>query len=294
MKTALVLEGGALRTIYSSGVCDAFLDGGLPLQDYTLGVSAGIAYGVSYLSRQSRRNLQLVCHYANDKRYMGFRNLADPRNRSYFGLKFAYETIPNELLPFDYDTFFSSKQTCILTATNCFTGRPAYLTENCGNRIRLMNACRASSSLPIVSPMVEVDGIPMLDGGVADSVPIRKALHDGVKKNVVILTRQAGYRKPPARKSYRMAKIMYQKYPYLVRAIKNRAYYYNRTMELLDDLEKRGRILVLRPQVPVVRNTEDDVAVLTAFYNHGYEYAKDMFSRTIRYLGWEPGERSAN
>ena len=105
MKTALVLEGGALRTIYSSGVCDAFLDGGLPLPDYTLGVSAGIAYGVSYLSRQSRRNLQLICHYANDKRYMGFRNLADPRNRSYFGLKFAYETIPNELIPFDYDAF---------------------------------------------------------------------------------------------------------------------------------------------------------------------------------------------
>ena len=102
MKTGLVLEGGALRTIFSTGVCDAFLDGGLPLPDYTVGVSAGIAYGVSYLSRQSRRNLQLAAHYVNDRRYMGWRNLANPKNRSYFGLKFVYETIPNELLPFEY------------------------------------------------------------------------------------------------------------------------------------------------------------------------------------------------
>ena len=105
MKTGLVLEGGALRTIFSSGVCDAFLNEKLPMPDYTIGVSAGIAYGVSYLSRQKRRNLQLLMHYANDRRYMGWGNFFDPRNRSYFGLKFAYETIPNELLPFDYETF---------------------------------------------------------------------------------------------------------------------------------------------------------------------------------------------
>ena len=98
MKTGLVLEGGALRTIFSSGACDAFLDKELPLPDYTVGVSAGIAYGVSYLSRQSRRNLKLVTTYAGDRRYMGWRNMADRKNRSYFGLKFAYETIPNQLL----------------------------------------------------------------------------------------------------------------------------------------------------------------------------------------------------
>ena len=107
MKTGLVLEGGALRTIFSSGVCDALLDAGVPLPDYTLGVSAGIAYGTSYLSRQSRRNLKLVTTYAADPRYMSWRNLANPKNRSYFGLKFAYETIPNQLLPFDFDAFES-------------------------------------------------------------------------------------------------------------------------------------------------------------------------------------------
>ena len=104
MKTGLVLEGGALRTIFSSGVTDAFLDAGL-MPDYTVGVSAGIAYSVSYLSRQKWRNLQILTHYADDPRYMGMRNLLDPYNRAYFGLKFAYETIPNELIPFDYDAF---------------------------------------------------------------------------------------------------------------------------------------------------------------------------------------------
>ena len=105
MKTGLVLEGGAFRTIFSAGVLDAFLDQGLPLPDYTVGVSAGAAYGVSYLSRQSRRNLQLLCTYANDKRYMGMKHLLDPENRSYFGLDFSFDTIPNQLLPFDYETF---------------------------------------------------------------------------------------------------------------------------------------------------------------------------------------------
>ncbi|NBK92713.1 patatin family protein [bacterium 1XD21-13] len=292
MKQAgMILEGGGTRGVFTAGVLDYFMEQELYLP-YVIGVSAGACNAVNYVSHQLGRMKTCTIDFLEAGSYVGIKYLL--KNHSLFNMDLIFDVFPNKIIPFDYDTFFSSKQTCILTATNCFTGRPAYLTENCGNRIRLMNACRASSSLPIVSPMVEVDGIPMLDGGVADSVPIRKALHDGVKKNVVILTRQAGYRKPPARKSYRMAKIMYQKYPYLVRAIKNRAYYYNRTMELLDDLEKRGRILVLRPQVPVVRNTEDDVAVLTAFYNHGYEYAKDMFSRTIRYLGWEPGERSAN
>ena len=105
MKTGLVLEGGALRTIYSCGVMDAFLDADLPMPDYVVGVSAGAAYVPSYLSRQSRRNLKLAMGYVNDPRYMGMRNLLDPENRAYFGLKFVYETIPNELVPFDYDAF---------------------------------------------------------------------------------------------------------------------------------------------------------------------------------------------
>ena len=263
-RAGMILEGGGTRGVFTAGVLDYFMEQKLYLP-YVIGVSAGACNAVNYVSRQPGRMKTCTIDFLEAGSYVGLKYLL--KNHSLFNMDLIFDVFPNKIIPFDYDTFFSSEQTCILGATNCLTGRAAYLTEK-NERIRLMNACRASSSLPIVSPMVEVDGIPMLDGGVADSVPIQKALHDGVKKNIVILTRQLGYRKPPAKKSLRMARIMYQKYPNLIRAIKNRAYYYNRTMELLEDLERRGHVLVLRPQVPVVKNTEDDVAVLTDFYNH--------------------------
>lgn len=290
-RSGMILEGGGTRGVFTAGVLDYFMEQDLYLP-YVIGVSAGACNAVDYVSHQPGRMKTCTIDFLEAGSYVGLKYLL--KNHSLFNMDLIFDVFPNKIIPFDYDTFFSSGQTCILTATNCLTGKAVYLTENKGDRIRLMNACRASSSLPIVSPMVEMDGIPMLDGGVADSVPIRKALYDGIKKNVVILTRQEGYRKPPAKKSYRMAKIMYQKYPNLVRAIKNRAYYYNRTMELLEDLEKRGRVFVIRPQVPVVKNTEDDVKTLTAFYNHGYEYAKDIFSQITSFLGWEPEKERIN
>lgn len=284
-RSGMILEGGGTRGVFTAGVLDYFMEQGLYLP-YVIGVSAGACNAVDYVSHQPGRMKTCTIDFLEAGSYVGLKYLV--KNHSLFNMDLIFDVFPNKIIPFDYDTYFSSGQTCILTATNCLTGKAAYLVENGGDRAKLMNACRASSSLPIVSPMVEVDGVPMLDGGVADSIPIRKALYDGIKKNLVILTRQEGYRKLPARKSYRIAKIMYQKYPNLVRAIKNRAYYYNRTMELLEDLEQRGRVFVIRPQIPVVKNTEDDVKVLTAFYNHGYEYAKDIFSQAASYLKWEP------
>lgn len=283
-RAGMILEGGGTRGVFTAGVLDYFMEQGLYLP-YVIGVSAGACNAVNYVSRQPGRMKTCTIDFLEAGSYVGLRNLV--KNHSLFNMDLIFDIFPNKIIPFDYDTFFSSGRTCILTATNCLTGKAAYLTER-KSRERLMAACRASASLPIVSPMVNVDGIPMLDGGVADSVPIRKALKDGVKKNIVILTRQEGYRKAPARRSLRMARILYQKYPYLIRAIKNRAYDYNRTMELLEDLEARGHVLVIRPQVPVVKNTEDNVKVLTDFYNHGYEYAKDTFSRVTNYLGVEP------
>ena len=184
MKTALVLEGGALRTIYSSGVCDAFLDGGLPLPDYTLGVSAGIAYGVSYLSRQSRRNLQLICRYAGDRRYMGWRNLADPKNRSYFGLKFAYETIPNELIPFDYDAFAAYPGRAEAVVTNLITGEAEYLPVPRRDSPNLL--LEATCAIPLIFPTIYIGGQPYLDGGCADAIPWRRALREGCDRVAVV------------------------------------------------------------------------------------------------------------
>lgn len=193
MKTGLVLEGGALRTIFSSGVCDALLDKGLPLPDYTVGVSAGIAYGVSYLSRQSRRNLKLVTTYANDHRYMGWRNMADRRNRSYFGLKFAYETIPNQLLPFDYETFEAYPGTVEAVVTNLNTGEAEYLPVPRRDVHNLL--LQATCAIPMLFPVIELDGQPCLDGGCADAIPWKHCFDMGCDRVVVILTQTRDYRK---------------------------------------------------------------------------------------------------
>ena len=282
-KAGMILEGGGTRGVFTAGVLDYFMEQGLYLP-YVIGVSAGACNAVNYVSRQPGRMKVCTIDFLEAGSYIGLRSLI--RNHSLFNMDLIFDVFPNKLIPFDYETYFSSGTECILTATNCLTGKAAYLSET-SDRQRLMQICRASSSLPVISQMVNVDGVPMLDGGLADSVPIRKALRDGVKKNIVILTRQEGYRKPPAKKTLKMARIMYSRYPNLIKAIKYRAYFYNKTMELLEDLESRGHVFVIRPQIPVIKNTEDHVEVLTNFYHHGYEYGKDVFEQAAAYLHWD-------
>ena len=154
MKTGLVLEGGALRAIFSSGVCDGLLEGNI-MADYIIGVSAGIAYGVSYVSRQPRRNLEVVTRFAPDRRYMGWRNLTDPSNRSYFGLKFAYDTIPNELIPFDYAAFAAFPGEVEAVATNLNTGGADYLPVPRRDRASLV--LQASCAMPLMFPIIRID-----------------------------------------------------------------------------------------------------------------------------------------
>jgi len=268
MKTALVLEGGALRTIYSSGVCDAFLDGGLPLPDYTLGVSAGIAYGVSYLSRQSRRNLQLICHYVGDKRYMGLRNLANPRNRSYFGLKFAYETIPNELVPFDYDAFAAYPGRAEAVVTNLDTGAAEYLPVPRRDTPNLL--LQATCAIPLMFHVIELEGQPYLDGGCSDPIPWRRALEAGCDRVVVVLTRERDYRKEQGR-SIRVMERAFRKYPAFMKSLRDREIRYNSCREELFALEKTGEIRVIAPEDTLgCSRTERDKDVLRALWQEGY------------------------
>ena len=268
MKTGLVLEGGALRTIFSSGVCDALLDKGLPLPDYTVGVSAGIAYGVSYLSRQSRRNLKLVTTYANDRRYMGWRNMADRRNRSYFGLKFAYETIPNQLLPFDYETFAAYPGTVEAVVTNLNTGKAEYLPVPRRDARNLL--LQATCAIPLLFPIIELDGQPYLDGGCADAIPWRHAFEAGCDRVVVILTQTRDYRKDGDR-SIRMLERHFRKYPNFVETMRTRSERYNASREELFDLEAQGKVLVIAPEDTLgCSRTEKDLEILRALWQSGY------------------------
>jgi predicted patatin/cPLA2 family phospholipase len=279
-KTGLILEGGGTRGVFSAGVLDYFLEKNVKIP-YVIGVSAGACNGVNYVSQQIGRTKECMIDYLRDGSYSGLKYLI--KKHSLFDMDLLFDVFPNSEVPFDYETFFASDQTCILTTTNCLNGEPVYIQEKKSKK-RLMEACRASSSLPLVSPMVMIDGVPMMDGGMGDSIPIKKALKDGCNKVVVILTRNKGYIKKITPKTNRVSRIVYKEYPYLVRSIVKRPEKYNRTIEYIEKLEAAGKIFVIRPEVPVVKQAESNPDILLSFYNHGYEMGKKIYPKLMEYL----------
>lgn len=281
MKTGLVLEGGALRTIFSCGVLDAFLDAQLPLPDYFVGVSAGAAYGTSYLARQNRRNLKLITSYAGDKRYMGVGNLLNPKNRSYFGLKFAYDTIPNELVPFDYEAFQAYEGMAEAVVTNVATGEAEY--HLIPRNERYNKTILASCSIPLMFPTVELEGGEYLDGGCADAIPWKHALEMGCDRVVVILTRERDYRKEPDGSMRAIART-FKKNPAFVEAMTTRAERYNQNREELFEAEKEGKVLVIAPEDTLgCSRTERDTEILRALWQQGYFAGRKLLPQIQEY-----------
>ena len=280
MKTGLVLEGGALRAIYSSGVCDGLLDGGV-MTDYVIGVSAGIAYGVSYVSRQPRRNLEVVTRFAPDKRYMGWRNLADKENRSYFGRKFAYAIIPNKLVPFDYDTFAAFPGEVEAVVTNLNTGRADYLPVP--RRDKASTVLQASCAMPLLFPVFEINGQPYLDGGIGDAIPWRRALSK-CERVIVVLTRPRSYRRKPD-KGMKLVRRRYKDYPVFLEVMERRAEVYNQDREQLFQAERGGRLLVIAPESTLgVARTERDTEKLRLLWAAGYQAAVDRLEEIRGFL----------
>ncbi len=267
MKTGIVFEGGAFRTVFSCGVMDAFLEKEI-MPDYMIGVSAGAAYGVSYASKQQGRNLKLILDYCNDKRYMGVNNLLNPKNRCFYGLKFAYETVPNELLPFDKDTFDSYEGEFYAVATNVETGKAEYMrytTDDVPSKI-----LQATCALPMLFPYIYINGTPYLDGGLSDSIPYEKAFADGCDRVVVVLTREAGYRKKTTASTKLVARA-YLKYPELAKDLVKRAGRYNRSLKKLEKLEKEGKVIVIRPEnTKGFSRMERNKEKIMNLYNDGY------------------------
>ena len=281
MKTGLVLEGGALRTIFSSGVCDALLDGGV-MVDYVIGVSAGIAYGVSYISRQPRRNLEIVTRYAGDRRYMGMNNLADRHNRSYFGLEFVYDTITNELVPFDYQTFAAYPGQVEAVVTNLNTGEAEYMpVPREDDKFLLL---QATCALPLMFPIYHLNGQPYLDGGVADSIPYERAFQQGCDRVVVVLSKTRSYVRRPE-KLQPVIERTYREYPNFCRAMARRAEQYNTCRERLFQLEREGRVLVLAPvSTHKVSRIERDTKKLRMLWGDGYQQAVDRMDEIRAFL----------
>lgn len=271
--TGLILEGGGLRGVFTCGVLDCFMDHGIRFP-FTVGVSAGACNGLSYMSGQRGRAKASNIDLMEKHHYIGFRYLLT--QRCIMDFKLLFEDFPERIIPYDYDAYFSNPDRFIMVTTNCLTGKAEYLEEKSSSK-RVMEIVRASSSLPFVSPITYVDGTPMLDGGISDSIPVEYAMKQGYDKLVVILTRNKGYRKKASK--MRVAKAFYRKYPGLQKALSERNSTYNKTMDLIDHLEQEGKIIVVRPLRPIeVGRMEKDTSKLTDLYQEGYEIARKLIT----------------
>ena len=240
-QSGLVLEGGGMRGVFTCGVLDYFMDNDIRFP-YTIGVSAGACNGLSYMSRQRGRgkfsNIDLLEKY----HYIGFKQLLLKGSIMDFDLLF--HTFPEEIIPYHYDLYAQTQERYEMVTTSCLTGRACYYEEKCDSR-RIIDIVKASSSLPYVSHIAYVDGEPMLDGGIADSIPLGRARELGYNNNVVVLTRNKGYRKPD--KPSTLLPFAYRKYPALREAIRMRNIEYNRQIALIEELEAKGEVVVIRP-----------------------------------------------
>ncbi len=282
MKTGLVMEGGAFRTIFSTGICDALLEKNI-LPDYLVGVSAGVTYGTSYLSRQPKRNLEVLTTYANDKRYMGVGNLLNPKNRCYFGLDFAYRRIPAELVPFDFDEFERYEGEVEAVVTNVDTGKPEYLPVP--RRDEKFLLLQASCAIPLMFPTIYVDGKPYLDGGCSDAIPFRRAFEKGCDRVVVMLTREREYIKKPESLQFAI-NMAYCRHKNFTDAMKHRSEMYNQAREELFALEKEGKVLVLAPKnTKGFSRTEKDMSKVRALWQEGYDLGVERLDEIRDFWG---------
>lgn len=270
-RTGLVLEGGGMRGIFTVGVLDCFMDHGVRFP-YTVGVSAGASNGISYISGQRGRsrfsNIDLLKHY----NYIGWRHFL--RGRGYIDLDYIFYVYPERYYPFDYDAFFKAPERFEMVVSNCLTGQGEYLEEK-RDRDRLLAVCKASCTLPVLCPITYVDGVPMVDGGVCDAIPVRHALEQGCDRLVLVLTRNKGYRK--ADKDFYLPGFIYHQYPALREQLRTRYRRYNETLDFIERLERERKAIVIRPEKPLrVGRTGHDPQALADLYDEGYALAERL------------------
>lgn len=281
-KSGLVLEGGGQRGIYTAGVLDVFMENNIEV-DGVLGVSAGAVHGLSYVSRQPGRSIRYNLKYRNDKHYMSLYSLITTGDIC--GEQFCYHEIPEKLDPLDYQAFVENPTKLYVCCTNLETGEPEYLLcDDMRNPVNV-DKIRASASLPLVSNIVEVDGMKLLDGGVADSIPVFAFRRMGYRKTIVVLTRPEGYIKEPD-KLIRIEAGKYRDYPEFVRKCYMRHLYYNKTLEKLAELEKEGKVLVIKPSVTIdISRLEKKPEMIQAMYDLGVSDATEKLEQVRQFLG---------
>lgn len=279
MKRGLVLEGGALRGLFSAGVIDVMMENGIDY-DGVIGVSAGSNFGCNYKSRQPGRVIRYNVRFANDPRYMGLRSLITTGNL--VGAEFAYHYMPLQLDVFDIATFESDPMEFYLVCTDCLTGEPVYYRMDKVDYDSL-EWLRASASMPLVTRPVKVGGHVLLDGGISDSIPLKHFQDMGFDRNVVVLTRPRSYRKEPTKLwPYR---LLMRRYPAITQAMARRHEMYNSQLDYVEREEQAGRIFVIAPEqdLPIGR-VEMNVEKMNAVYNIGRETATALLPRLREFL----------
>ncbi len=280
--TGLIVEGGASRTYFAVGVMDAMMEHNIPV-DYITGASAGIANALNYASKQKGRGLEIARNYVPRKEYSGARHMLNPRNRSLYNIDYVFRKVPNELVPYDYDAFDSFEGSAEAAVTNVETGKCEY--KKIESPRKGWDVIVASCSLPIMFPICKIDGGKYLDGGVADSLPFRRAMDKGCDKLIVILSRERSYVKNQG-KGELISSLMFRKYPKFARALKNRSNMYNSQREELFRLEKEGKAFVIAPEdTSGWSRTENSPERLTEIYNKGYEEGRKQAEKLMGYLG---------
>lgn len=263
-----------MRGVFTSGVLDWMIDHNITFP-YLVGVSAGSSNALSYASHQRGRGKYIFADLQVERHYLGIRNIW--RHHSIMDMDLLYRELPEKIWPYDYEVYRANPMRVESVATDCLTGEAVYLEEK-EDPARIIDIVRASSSLPFVCPIAYVDGHPMLDGGIADSIPLQRALDQGYEHIIVVLTRHKGYRKEE--KEAKIPPFIYARYPRLREAICTRAARYNKQVELVEQLEREGRITVIRPDHPVeVARIETDLDKMNRLYEHGFEVAERVLNR---------------
>lgn len=267
--TGILIEGGAMRSVFAAGVLDFFMDKRIEIPN-VLAVSAGAYAGMNYISGQRGRAVEAVIKPLEKEKYMG--PVTFLKKGTFFDMDFLFDVVPKTLAPFDFESFLSSAKRFIINTTDCRTGKSVY-HEDFESEEDFWKICRAANSLPFISRISQIDGIPMLDGGMADALPVNKVFEEGWEKVFVILTRKSDYRKKYRRFYMMMIRFIYHKYPEFIKTVAGRAKKYNDCLEQIEQMEREGRALIFRPSQLSVNNNESDVDTLMKYYQHGYDEA---------------------
>lgn len=278
--TGLVLEGGAFRGLFTAGVLDALLDIKAELK-YVIGVSAGATNAYSYISKQRGRNLEIMERFIDNKRYISYGNLI--RYKSLMDLDFVFDEIPNKHCIFDYKTFYEFDGRMLAGAFNVETGNVEYFDKELLDKRN--SILRASIAIPMMFPFEKIDGEYYADGGLSDPIPINKSIADGNDKNIIVLTRNEGYRKKKSKANEITYKIYKKKYPKLAEVLRYRYIKYNEQLDYCKKLEKSEKAIIIRPTISMdIDRFERDKSKLKAIYQNGYDLIINDKEKILNYI----------